>query len=373
MGRLFLSFVRKEMMHILRDVRTMLLLLGLPVAMIVLFGFAITTEVKNGRMAVCNPSPDATSERIIAHFEASEYFTITHRLSNADQTDDLFKRGEIDVALVLSNGFADDMLHSGDASVQVITDASDPNTASTLAGYAQAVLRVAQQSMAVDNGAQVSVPFQIIPQTQLLYNPSLKSSYLFVPGIMGLILMLICAMMTSVSIVREKELGTMELLLVSPVNPMVMIMAKLVPYMLISIFNLVSILLLSRYLLGVPFLGSYMLFVGVSTLYILVALSFGLLISTVVDTQIAALLISGMGLMMPTMLLSGMIFPIENMPWILQQLSSIIPARWYIVCVRGIMIQGVSAHYLITEIATLGLMWVVLMSVSVRKFSNRLE
>lgn len=364
----FISFVRKEFFHIFRDRRTMLILLGMPVVQIILFGFAITTEVKNVRVAVLDPSNDVLTRRIIDRIDAGEYFTVTRRLHSPQEVENVFRKGEVDMALVFSERFADH-LYTGDACVQLISDATDPNTATMQAGYATNIINDVRQEM-LPPGVHAAT---IVPQVKMLYNPQMKSAYNFVPGVMGLILMLICAMMTSISIVREKETGTMEVLLVSPVRPLFIILAKAVPYFVLSFVNLVTILLLSVYLLDVPVAGSLFWLVVVSLLFIFVSLSLGLLISTVTRTQVAAMLVSGLMLMMPTMLLSGMIFPIESMPALLQGLSTVIPARWYIQAVRKLMIEGVGVSFVLTEIGVLAVMATVLITVSFKNFKSRLE
>lgn len=364
----FIAFVRKEFFHIFRDRRTMLILLGMPIVQIILFGFAITTEVKNVRIAVLDPSNDVMTRRIIDRMDASEYFVVTHRASVPKEVERLFRSGDIDMALVFGSRFADN-LYNGDAQVQLISDATDPNMATIQAGYASNTLSKSIQEM-LPPGVQSSI---IAPQVKLLYNPQMKSAYNFVPGVMGLILMLICAMMTSISIVREKETGTMEVLLVSPVKPLFIILAKAVPYFVLSFVNLITILLLSVYVLHVPVAGSLFWLIVVSLLFIFVSLSLGLLISTVTRTQVAAMLASGLMLMMPTMLLSGMIFPIESMPTILQGISAILPARWYIQGVRKLMIEGVDVSLALTEIGILAVMAVTLITVSFKKFKDRLE
>lgn len=353
----FFAFVKKEFYHIFRDPRTMLMLLAMPIVQIILFGFAISTEVKNARVAVLDPSNQMVARQIIDKFDASEYFTVNHIIARPTEADDLFRQGKIDMALVFDNEFG------RHRNVQVITDGSDPNTATIVANYATAIIKSSSEAIAA--------PI-IVENVQFLYNPSMLSSYNFVPGVMGMILMLICAMMTSISIVREKEMGTMEVLLVSPVHPIKMIMAKIIPYFTISVVNLTIILLLSVYLLKVPIAGGFTGLILLSILFIFVALSLGLLISTIVDTQVAAMIISGMVLMMPTVLLSGMMFPIENMPLPLQYFSSILPARWFIAGVRKLMIQGVDIQYAAKEFAVLGLMAVVLVVASLKKFKIRL-
>lgn len=365
----FISFVRKEFYHIFRDKRTMLILLVMPVIQIILFGFAITTEVNNTRVAVFDPSKDVTTERIKAKIQASQYFTIVEELTHSGQINDVFKSGNINLVIVFSENFADNLLHTGEAAIQLIADGTEPNQASTLTGYASNILSSYQQELT----EQYQIPYRITPEIKMLYNPQSKSAYNFVPGVMGLILILICAMMTSIAIVREKETGTMEVLLSSPLKPIYIILAKAVPYFTLSIVNLTTILLLSVYVLGVPIQGSMFWLVLTSLIFIFLALSLGLLISTVVESQMAAMLVSGMGLMMPVMLLSGMVFPIESMPEILQWVSAIVPARWYNAAIKKLMIQGVEVQYVIKEISIITFMAVSLMIISLKKFKTRLS
>lgn len=310
--RQFIAFVKKEFYHIFRDRRTMLILLGMPVVQIVLFGFAISTEVKNVRLAVLDPSNDVVTRKIIDRLDASEYFTVTARFHSPQEMEAAFLKNKVDMAIVFSERFIDD-LYTGDARVQLVVDATDPNMSTSQVNYATGIVSMVGQEMMPPNMSAACLTSDI----KLLYNPQMKSAYNFVPGVMGLILMLICAMMTSISIVREKETGTMEVLLVSPVKPLFIILAKAVPYFVLSFVNLITILLLSVFVLDVPVVGSLFWLITVSLLFIFVSLALGLLISSVTRTQVAAMLVSGLMLMMPTMLLSGMIFPIESMPLIL--------------------------------------------------------
>lgn len=365
----FIAFVKKEFYHIFRDRRTMLILLVMPMVQILLFGFAITTEVKNVRIAVFDPSKDVSTQHIKERFQASEYFTIAKELIKPDDINNVFKSGEIDMVIVFSENFADNLLHTGEATIQLIADGTEPNQASMLTGYASGILGSYQQELMQEH----KIPFQIVPEVKMLYNPQAKSAYNFVPGVMGLILILICAMMTSIAIVREKETGTMEILLSSPLKPIYIILAKAVPYLILSLVNLITILLLSVYVLEVPIAGSLFWLMTVSFIFIFLALSLGLLISTMVNTQMAAMLASGMGLMMPVMLLSGMMFPIESMPEILQWISSIVPARWYIEAVKKIMIQGVEIQYVVKELSILVTMTIALVLISLSQFKTRLN
>lgn len=364
----FAAFVLKECYHILRDQRTMLILLVMPIIQILLFGFAITTEVKDVRVAVYDPSRDATTQMIRERFQASPYFTIEEELRAPREINEVFKSGTVNMVLVFGERFTERLLTPGEASIQLIVDGTDPNQASLLTAYAMGILTSCQEELAGAGG----LPLRIAPQVQMLYNPQGKSAYNFVPGVMGLILMLICAMMTSVAIVREREQGTMEILLSSPVRPLYIILAKATPYFLLSLVNVCTILLLSVYVLGVPIAGSLSLLLGASVLFSFLSLSLGLLISTLVRTQMAAMLASGMGLMMPVMLLSGMVFPIESMPRVLQWLSAIVPARWYIEAVKKIMIQGVELPYVLPELGILTVMTLSFVLLSLKNFKTRL-
>ncbi len=365
----FQIFVQKEFKHIARDTRTMMILVVMPVILMVLFGFALTTEVKNSRLAICDMAKDEITGKIHDRFAGNRYFTLTAECSSVEQVYEAFRKGEIDIALVIGSEFSQELGHTGAGSIQLLIDGSEPNQASTRAGYAQQILMGFAQEMAEKNGR--SIPYNIVSTTRMLYNPQLKSEYNFVPGVMGMILLLICAMMTSIAIVKEKETGTMEVLLASPLPPFVIIMAKLVPYFAISCVNLTTILLLGHYLLGLPFAGSMPVFLGLSLLYILVSLALGLLISTLVSNQLAAMIISLL-LIIPTIYFSGMAFPIESMPTVFQRVSTVIPARWYVSAVRKLMIQGVAVKYVIQETAILSIMALVLITLSLSTFKKRL-
>ena len=359
----FWAFIKIEFFHIFRDRRTMLILLGMPVLQIILFGFAITTELNHSRVAVLDPSKDAVTPRITERIDENRYFSVVKELSSASDIETVFRHDEADIVVAFTPDF-DANLSTGEAGIQLVVDATDPNTGNMMAGYVQGIVGQALQS-----GTQSSP----IVQTHLLFNPQMKSAYNFVPGVMGLILMLICAMMTSISIVREKETGTMEVLLVSPIRPIFIILAKAVPYLVLSCVNLATILLLSVYVLHVPVEGSLWTLSFLSLLLIAVALSLGLLISCVVQNQVAAMIVSGMGLMMPVMLLSGMIFPIESMPAVLQWISNIIPARWYIQAVKKVMIEGLGMAAVWHEALILSGMAALLIGLSLKKFKERLE
>lgn len=368
----FLSFIRKEFYHTFRDKRTMMILLAMPIILIILFGYAITTEIKSVPIAIFDQSRDEVSRKITEHLGASEYFNLYKMIDSEEEAQSLFKQGKVKLAIIFPVQYAS----TPDASVQLLADATDPNEATQLTSYATAVIASAkaeiQGKLLQPSGGGGLSQAGIVPVVHLLYNPMMKGAYNFVPGVMGLILILICALMTSVGIVKEKEMGTMEILLVSPMKPIYIILAKAAPYLLLSIVNIATILCLSYFLLEVPIAGSLTLLFSISILYALVSLCLGLLISTIADTQQAAMLISAMVLMLPVILLSGMVFPIENMPDILQWLSNIVPAKWYIIAVKDVMIKGLGAGAIVKEIGVLLLMVVLLVILSVKRFKTRL-
>lgn len=349
----FLSFVIKESKHILRDRRTMLILFGMPVMLMLLFGFAITTDVRNVRTVVVISQMDHLTQQTVERLAQSEYFTITKAVATPKEAERLIRNQKADMAVVFGQDFA-----SKKSGLQFIVDGSDPNMAQQWTNYAQQVIANSQYSLV---------------NTKMLYNPQMRSAYNFVPAIMGMLLMLICAMMTSISIVREKEKGTMEVLLVSPVRPLMVVVAKAVPYLILAIGILITILLMARFVLGVPLAGSLFWIIAVSILYILLALSLGLLISNIAQTQLVALLLSAMVLLMPVVMLSGMLFPVESMPRILQWISAVVPPRYYIQAMRKLMIMGVGIGEVALEVVVLAVMTVLFLTIALKKFNTRLE
>lgn len=349
----FISFVRKEARHILRDKRTMLILFGMPVVMMLLFGFAITTDVKNVRTVIVNSQMDLQTQSAAERLSQSEYFTITQTVATPQEAERLIRNQKADLAVVFGNDFASK--HTG---IQFIVDGADPNMAQQWTNYASNVIANRQ-------GGAVN--------SRLLYNPQMRSAYNFVPAILGMLLMLVCAMMTSVSIVREKERGTMEVLLVSPVRPLMIIVAKVVPYLVLAFVILTTILLMARYVLDVPLAGSIVWIYVVSTIYIILALSLGLLISNIATTQLMALLLSAMVLLVPIVMLSGMMFPVESMPEILQWIAAVVPPRYYILAMRKLMIMGVDVSNVVSEMAVLVSMALFFLVVALKKFKKRLE
>ena len=344
------------MLHILRDKRTMLVVLVIPLMLILLFGFTVTTDVNNIKVMVCAPHRSHAVDESVKRMEASPYFDIKGYVAAPD-IDRTLRTGKAAAVVV----FAGDYATSGN--YQLLLDGADVNTARTSQAYLQSVL----------NTNTLSQSNTDIFQTHMLFNPQMKSSFNFVPGIMGMIFLLICAMMTSISIVKEKETGTMEVLLVSPVKPIYIIVSKMVPYLLLSFIDLIVILLLAYFVLDVPLAGGVVNIVLVSVLYLVLALALGMMVSNMVQSQIAALLISAMVMIMPVIFFSGLLFPIENIPWALRWISYVVPPRWYIDAMLKLMIEGLDLRGVMLEVGVLAFETLALMTAAVKKFNDRLE
>jgi ABC-2 type transport system permease protein len=364
----FWAFILKEWKHIWRDKKTLLILFGMPIAQMLIFGFALTNEVKNSQIAILDPSKDSESRQLIQRLEASEYFEIRRYLDKPADIGAAFRKGEIRMAVVLPSDFQNQLLHGKQVTIQLIADASDPNIATTVINYATAIVNDYQS----DKMGRVQMPYRVQPVIRMMYNPQLKGAFNFVPGVMSMILLLVCTMMTSVSIVREKELGTMEVLLASPAKPIKVIIAKAVPYLFLSIINICTILLMSYFVLGLPIRGSLLLLFSESVLFIITSLSLGLLISTITDSQRTAMFVSLVGMFLPTLMLSGFMFPIENMPKPLQVVSNIVPAKWFFIIVKSVMLKGLTLSAIWKETVILLGMTIFFLALALKKFKIRL-
>jgi ABC-2 type transport system permease protein len=364
-----LVFIRKEFKQVFRDPRTLLIMFGLPLVQIVLFGFALTSEVKNIDILISDNSKDIVTTEITAKIKASGYFNVQEKNTGGNGIDNILKKREVQSVLVFPAHFSGDLSHDGRAQIQIITDGTDPNTARTIINYLSTVIGEYQQSAF----PSATLQYKILTEQRMLYNEEDNGSMNFIPGVMALILMLVCTALTSVSIVKEKELGTMEILLVSPFKPVMVLVAKAVPYFILSVVNFTFILLLSVFLLKIDVRGSLLLLYLETALFILTCLSLGLLISNTTNAQQTALLISMMGLMLPTIIFTGFIFPLENMPWILQAVSNIVPSKWYFLIIKSVMLKGLGFRYVWKETVILIVMTVVLMTIALKKFKIRLQ
>ncbi|MEP4534566.1 MAG: ABC transporter permease [Cyclobacteriaceae bacterium] len=364
----FRAFVVKEFYHILRDARTLLILIGMPIVQILLFGYAITNEIREAPIKILDHAKDATSREITSKIVETEYFALSGYLKSEADIEAAFHDGTTKMVVVFPQDFGKNYENGIKSEVQLIADATDPNTANSLVNYVEGVL--ADFNLKAN---LTSMPFQINAITRMRYNPLLEGVYYFVPGIIAILLMLVSAMMTSISITREKELGTMEVLLASPMSSGQIIIAKVIPYLILSFLDALIILALGKFVFEVPIAGSLALLLGVTLLFIMLALSLGILISTVAQTQQTALLLSLMALMLPTIMLSGFIFPVESMPIPLQIISNIVPARWFIVAVKDIMLKGSGLFIIWKEVLILCGFTLVFIAASIRKFKVRIE
>jgi ABC-2 type transport system permease protein len=364
----FRGFVIKEFYHIFRDYRTLLILFGMPAIQLMLFGYVLTNEIKDAKIAIYDPSKDVVTRKISDKILSSGYFMLEQNLSSVAEIDQIFRQGNVKLALIYEPGFAQKLEKTGKARIQIIADASDPNTANMLVNYATGIINNYLVSMNSEK-----VPMQIIPEVRMMYNGELKGVYMFVPGLMAMLLMLISALMTSLSITREKELGTMELLLVSPMQPSQIIVGKVFPYVFLAFLDACIILLLGNLVFGMPIMGSISLLLLESFLYICMALSLGILISNITNSQQIAMMISLVVLMLPTILLSGFIFPVENMPMIMQVLCHAMPPKYYIIIIKSIMLQGNGIEYVWRETLILMGFTALFLGLSIKKFNVRLS
>ncbi|MFM6995180.1 MAG: ABC transporter permease [Sediminibacterium sp.] len=364
----FYHFIVKEFYHIFRDRRTLFILLGMPMVQIIIFGFALTNEVKNTKIAVINQSQSVSATRLVQKIESSSYFELYSQSKDAAQMDKLFKKGAVKIAIVIPSDFDPSIVNQNKGQLQIIADATDPNVATALTNYLSVIIQDFQKELNPNS----SIPYKIDVEARMMYNPQLKGAYNFVPGVMAMVLLLVCTMMTALTVVREKELGNMEILLASPINPIKIILAKAVPYLLLSIINITTILLLSYFVLDVPINGSIFLLYAESILFILVSLGLGLLISAGTDSQQSAMFISLVAMFLPTVMFSGFIFPIENMPLPLRIISNFIPAKWFFIIVKSVMIKGVGLKLIWKETLILTCMMLFFFGMAIKKFKIRL-
>ena len=361
------TFVKKEFLHVLRDKRTLMVLFGMPIVQILLFGFALSTEVKDTKLAILDQDKTQSSIELISKLDANQYFDIDRNLKSIAEAEDAFKGGKIKMILVIPAQFSQDMNSGKKTQLQLITDGTDLNLANQIYNFMSNIILdfYGQQTLQQNSGVQ--------PEIRMLYNPQLKGAPNFVPGVMAFILLIICVLMTAIAIVREKETGTMEILLVSPMKPYIIILAKAIPYFILSILILISILILSITVLDLPIKGSLLLLFAISIIFIITNLLIGIVISIVTDSQQTAMLISLIGTMLPTLMLSGFMFPVENMPLPLQMVGNLIPAKWYYQIVKNIMIKGTGLEVVWKHVLVLFAMMAVLFIIAVKKFKIRLE
>jgi len=365
----FWAIIEKEFYHIIRDGRSLLILVGMPIIQIILFGYAVTNEIKDAQIVFVGVNGSSAAIEIADKITSSGFFELQNIVNNEEEAISIFRQGETDIALVFPPDFDSELMKSGRTTVRILADATDPNTARTLDSYIKSIIG----SYQVEKGHMALAEGSISVEPVFMYNPQLKGVVMFVPGLMTIILMIICAMMTSVAIVREKESGTMEVLLASPASPALVIFAKVVPYIALGTIIEGTILLLGYFVFGVAIQGSIPLLLLVCLLFIVSCLSLGILISTRTNSQQVALMISLMGLLLPTVILSGFLFPIDSMPEILQWISNIIPAKWFIIIIQNVMLKGAGIEHIWKESLILIGMTLIFLVIAIRNFKYRLE
>ncbi len=366
------AFIRKEFYHMLRDRKSLFMLIGVPVVQIIIFGFAITNEVNHANILVMDYSKDAATQRIINKLDASSYFDVETGLQagafNHNNLETAFRKGKIKLAVIFPANFNTDLQHLHKAHVQIIADASDPNTATTLTDYVSAIISNYQSQLVKRSNA----PMLIEPEIRMLYNPELKGAPNIVPGVIAFVLFLICVTMTSISVVKEKEMGTMEVLLVSPFKPSLVLIAKAIPYLVLSLINLIIILLLSVFLMDMPIRGSIILLFLVSVVFIICSLALGMLISTKSNSQQEAFMNGQLNIMAPAMLLTGFLFPVASMPVPLQMLANLVPSRWYYLIVKAVMLKGAGLPEIWEAVLILTGMTIFFVWINIKVFKIRL-
>ena len=368
--RRFFGFVKKEFLHIFRDPRTMIILFGIPALQILLFGFVVSTDLKNARVAFLDLSRDEMTQKISDKICSSGFFRKSENLLNFNDVDKVLRDNKTKAVIIFEKNFGRKLIGEGKATVSIITDGSEPNMATLITNYVTAIISDFNRELAGTSTAGILL---VQPEVRMFYNPSLKGQYMFVPGVITLIMILICALMTSVTITREKEFGTMEVLLVSPLKPVQIILGKVIPYFVLSFIDVIMILLLSWLVFKLPVKGSLILLLAETMLYIFMSLSIGILISTVSKTMQQAIFISFVGMMLPTILLSGFIFPIENMPTGYAWVSALLPAQYFILIIKNIMIKGTGFLYIWKETLILITFTLAFIGLSIRNFKIRLQ
>jgi ABC-2 type transport system permease protein len=363
------AFIHKEFKHIFRDSRTMLILFAMPIAQLLIFGYVVTSDIRDAHIGILDHAKDNQSRELTKRLASSGYFVVDQWMESEKEMEPAFKKGRIKMVVVFEPNFSQRFLKDGAASVQFIADASDANTARLLTNYGNAIVQryAAEKSTVGQQAAGIQTT------VRMFYNEEMLGVYMSVPGLMAMILMIVSAMMTSISITREKEFGSMEVLLISPLKPWQIIVGKVTPYLLLAFVNTLTILAMSYFVFDVPIRGNVFLLLGISTLFTLVALSLGIFISTIAPNQMVAMFISMFALMLPTILLSGFIFPIENMPLPLQLLSNIMPPKWFIIIVKRIMLQGGGLMTVWKETLVLLAFIILFITLSIKKFQVRLE
>jgi len=368
MKRCFLAILQKEFRQILRDPMTLLFVFLMPITLVMLFGYTIKNEINNANIAVLDYSQGLHSRQLINNFTASGYFSIHQGITDERDAESFFQRGTGSMMIVIPKKFEEHIVKNGCAKIQLVTDASDLNVSTTLVSYANQVITQYQKSLGL-----VGVDMQPIEiRIKMQYNPQLESAYMFIPGNIALIMILITSLMASITLSKERETGSWRLLAITPANQYIIVLGKIIPYMILSLICTAMIIFLGIVIFKMPMYGSVWLLLLLCFLFMFTACSLGVLISVFTNSQQVAMLICMLGFFLPTLLLSDFIFPVENMPLVLQILSHVVPAKWFIFALRDIMIKGAGLELLWLPVTILSGLTLFLMSLSIRRLQKRI-
>ena len=365
MNKRLISIIRKEFIHILRDPRSLMITILMPLLMIILFGNAVQLDIKEIKFGVIDQSNTQKSRELINNFIYSGYFTRMDIPQKRSEIDNLFKQREIKAVLIIPTDFATSLKTKSQTKVQMIVDGSNSNTASVVINYTKMIIQTFSAKL---NIQIMNSPISIQPR--VWYNPEMESVNFVLPGLIAVILMMISALLTSVTIAREKETGTMEQILVSPINPLEIVLGKVVPYVLIAFFDGALVVIAARYIFAVPINGSILLLALMSFFYLYACLSLGVFISTKANSQLIAMMVALVITMLPSILLSGFIFPIKSMPYVLRLITYIVPARYFLIIIRGIIMKGIGIQYLYVQVLFLFLLGTFLLILSTKNFKQ---
>ena len=368
MNTRFAAIFRKEFRHIFRDPRSLMIAILMPILMIFIYGHAIKFDIKNIMLGINDQDKSSFSRELIEKFSSSCYFIIAAYPENRDEIENLFKQRKIKAAIVIPYDFSKSIKKNMNTKIQVIIDGSDSNTATVVMNY----ISIIMANISLDLNLQFVHP-PISTESRVWYNPNLESANFIIPGLVAIILMMICALMTSITIAREKETGTLEQILVSPIRPFEITFGKVLPYVIIAFFDGALIVLAAKIMFGIPIAGSLIQLTLLSIVYLYASLSIGVFISTRVKTQQVAMMIALLATILPSLLLSGFIFPIRSMPWLLRMISNVVPAKYYLDIIRGIILKGIGFTLLWQQTLFLFILGTMLLLISVARFKTKLE
>jgi ABC-2 type transport system permease protein len=371
-----MSLIRKEFLQIRRDPRTLILVIVIPIMQMFLMGYSATNDVRNIPLIVLDQDRSPQARALLEAYRVADYFSVTAEVNSEDELREMIDGGKARAAIIIPPDYGEKITAGGKARISFILDGSDPTVASTalsaaqMIGQAYATTILSERMARRGASAAAQAPLEVL--TQVWYNPDLISAYFMIPGVIGIILQALASILTASAIVRERERGTIEQLIVTPIRPLELIIGKLLPYVLLSFLNTFEVMALGHWWFGVPVRGDLVLIALLSGLFLVSSLGIGLLASTIADTQQEAMLTVWMTLL-PSMFLSGFFFPIEAMPPVLQWISYLTPLRYFLVVIRSLMLKGVGVESLTREIIALTIFGVVIMGIAALRFRKRLD